>query len=91
MLMPWYKKPPTPENQLDSSLKEYLLTQSNAILNQEYSLVVGHMGYVDKELMELSSYSLYRLNDLNAVTSPEILTWVDKNSIELITYHDLPL
>ena len=49
------------------------------------------MGYVDKELMELSSYSLYRLNDLNAVTSPEILTWVDKNSIELITYHDLPL
>ena len=41
--------------------------------------------------LSIFGINFYRLNDLNAVTSPEILTWVDKNSIELITYHDLPL
>ena len=39
--------------------------------------------------MELSTYSLYRLNDLDAVVSPEMINWINTNKVELITYKDL--
>lgn len=87
--IPWYQKPATLENQRDSSLKDYILQNSARLLSQEYCLIVGHMGYVDRELMDLSTYHLYRLNDLDAVTSPEIRQWVEENRVELITYRDL--
>lgn len=86
--MNWYKKPSTLENQRDSSLKDYILQNSRELLSQEYSLIVGHMGYVDRELMDHSTYHVYRLNDLDAVTSPEILQWVAENHVELITYRE---
>ncbi|MNF04239.1 Chitooligosaccharide deacetylase [compost metagenome] len=47
------------------------------------------MGYVDRELMDISTYNIYRLNDLDAVTSPEIINWVKENNVELITYNDI--
>ena len=47
VLMPWYKKPATPENQLASSLKQHILNLGNDFLSREYGLLVGHMGYVD--------------------------------------------
>ena len=84
--IPWYKKPSTLENQRDSSMKQYILENRESLLAKEYGLLVGHMGYVDRELMELSTYHLYRLNDLEAVTSPEIMAWVKENQVELITY-----
>ncbi|MBS5000273.1 ChbG/HpnK family deacetylase [Holdemania filiformis] len=85
----WYKKPATLENQAASSLKDYILEHSAELLSQEYCLLIGHMGYVDKALMELSTYSLYRLNDLDAVVSPEMIDWINTNKVELITYKDL--
>jgi len=87
--MEWYKKPSTLENQRDSSLKDYILMHSAEFLTREYCLIVGHMGYVDRELMDLSTYQLYRLNDLSAVTDPEVLHWVEENHVELITYREL--
>ena len=47
------------------------------------------MGFVDHNLMKLSSYNLYRISDLEAVTSPEIVKWVEDNQIELISYRNL--
>ena len=85
----WYKKPATLENQAASSLKAYILENSETLLAQEYYVLIGHMGYVDKTLMELSTYSLYRLNDLDAVISPEMKAWVREHNVELITYKDL--
>lgn len=87
--MEWYRKPSTLENQKVSSLKQYLLEHESELLSKEYNLLVGHMGYVDKELMELSTYSLYRINDLEAVTSPEIIRWANENPIELMTYRGI--
>lgn len=85
----WYIKPASLENQLKSSLKNYILEHSEALLAEEYCIIVGHMGYVDRELMDISTYNIYRLNDLDAVTSPEIINWVKKNNVELITYNDI--
>ncbi len=87
--MSWYKKPATLENQRDSSLKNYILEHSSELLSQEYGLIAGHMGYVDQELLDLSSYTLYRVNDLAAAVSPEILEWIKENQVELVNYRDL--
>lgn len=85
----WYIKPASLENQLKSSLKNYILEHTKALLAEEYCIIVGHMGYVDKELMDISSYNIYRINDLDAVTSSEIVNWVKENNVELITYNDI--
>lgn len=87
--IPWYKRPATLENQAASSLRQYILDHGNDLLTQDVCILVGHMGYLDRELMELSSYTLYRPNDLAGVTDPEVLTWVRNDSVQLITYRDL--
>lgn len=85
----WYIKPPTLENQMNSSLENYIINNSEQLLKQDYCFIIGHMGYVDKELMNLSSYHLYRINDLNAVVSETIKNWIQSNNVELITYKNL--
>ena len=85
----WYKKPATLENQMNSSLKEYVLTHSAELLARDVCIVAGHMGYLDRDLMELSTYTLYRVNDLADVVSEELKAWVKDNRVELITYRDL--
>lgn len=85
----WYKKPATLENQRDSLLEDYILAHSTELLTKEYAVIAGHMGYVDRDLMDLSSYTLYRANDLAAVVSPRIHQWIQDNRVELVTYRDL--
>lgn len=91
MLSTWYIKPASYTNQLKSSLKEYILKNEDELLKKEYCILIGHMGYVDKDLMDLSSFNLYRINDLEAVTSKEIKQWVQTNNVDVITYRDLPI
>lgn len=74
------------ENQIKTSLESFILDNSDNLLNMKFCILVGHMGYVDKELMDLSTYSLYRINDLHASVSPKIIQWVENNQVELITY-----
>lgn len=87
--IPWYQKPATLENQAASSLEQWLLEHGDELLARDVYVLVGHMGYVDCELMDLSTYTLYRPNDLAGVTSPAMLRWVEENGVELITYRDL--
>ena len=51
---------------------------------------LGHPGYVDWDLMQLSSLTLGRCSDAHCFCSPEIKEWIKENNIELITYLDLP-
>lgn len=87
--MKWYKFPPTLDNQYASSLKDYLLNTSEDYLNSELCSLICHAGYVDKELMQLSSFNIYRLNDLEAMLCDETKQWIKDNNIELVTYKDL--
>jgi hypothetical protein len=66
----WYRRPSTLENQAASSLKDYILSNGNSWLDEDCHFLIGHMGYVDQELMELTSYTLYRLSDLAGITDP---------------------
>ena len=85
---PWYQKPATIENQMVSSLKDYLLNDP-MWLQQEAYVLIGHMGYVDPALLSLSSYTLYRIKDLEAVCDAQVKAWLEAKGVKLITYHQL--
>ena len=85
----WYQRPSTLENQAASSLKDYILSNGNSWLAEDCHFLIGHMGYVDQELIELTSYTLYRMTDLAGITDPEVLEWVKNSGIELISYKDI--
>ncbi|MCD7840756.1 MAG: ChbG/HpnK family deacetylase [Erysipelotrichaceae bacterium] len=86
--MGWYEFPPTPENQLKSSLKNYILKDKNQYLKHDYGFLVCHCGYADSKLFKLSSFNLYRIKDLEAMCDSEVKEWFHKNNIELVTYKD---
>lgn len=86
VLMPWYKYPATYENQLASSLKEYILSSLAEWEKNEYALIVCHAGYVDMELMGLSSFNLLRMKDLEGVTDEEVIKQLNRHNVELIDY-----
>lgn len=85
----WYKTPYTLDNQAQSDLKGFILNDESNLLKQEYGFIICHCGYVDRELMDLSSFNIFRLNDLYAITSDEVKKWVKDNNVELITYKQL--
>lgn len=85
----WYTQPITYDNQLKASLKEYILLDKENLLDKEVACIVCHVGYVDRALMDLSTYNIYRLNDLAALTDEEVKQWVIDNNVELITYKDI--
>lgn len=87
--IPWYKKPATVDNQLNSSLSDYILNNKDELLNKDYCLIIGHMGYVDVDLMELSSYHLYRIKDLEGVTCSKVIEWIKDNDISLVRYSEI--
>lgn len=89
MDMGWYQFPPTLVHQAQSSLKQYLLEDQGHMLGHETAFLITHCGYVDVPLMNLSSFNLYRMKDLEAATDPTVLSWIKENQIELITYKDL--
>ncbi len=76
-------------DQLNSDLKDYILSDHDHLLDSDYSMLVCHAGYADADLFALSSFSTVRVKDLEAVTSPEVLQWVRDNHVSLVTYMDL--
>ncbi len=87
--MGWYKFPPTLDNQLQSSLKDYVIEDKNDYLNHEFGVLVCHCGYADSQLFKFSSFNLYRIKDLEAMTSIEVKNWLNAHHVELVTYKDI--
>lgn len=77
------------EDQLKTNVAEKVLEILPQALDKEFSVLICHAGYVDADLLALSSYSLIRTRDLEMATSEKIKDFVDKNNIELITYREL--
>lgn len=78
-----------PLAQLNKDAIGNVLSNSDWYLQQEYAMAGGHPGFVDADLLGLTTLSLERCRDLQMVVSPEIKKWVEDNNIELITYYDL--
>lgn len=73
---------------MKDDIKDYLLKRSG-FLNEEKAFIVSHCGYVDEKLFNLSSYTLYRIKDLAALTDKDVIEWIKNNNVELVRYQDL--
>ena len=79
----------SPEAQLKEDLASYLVENKAGFDMEGYGYVVSHCGYADARLFDLSSFSLCRVKDLEALTSDKVKNWVKENKIELISFKDL--
>jgi predicted glycoside hydrolase/deacetylase ChbG (UPF0249 family) len=85
----WYKFPPTFENQIQDDPIQYITEDRDGLLEHQYGYIITHCGYCDAPLVEMSSFNLNRVKDLEAMTSPVVKKWVEENRVELISYKDL--
>lgn len=83
----WNKKPFSLEDQIAADPLPCFI--DGEYEKNERGIIVFHCGYVDQELFDVSTYTLIRNKDLNAVISPEIKQWIQEKNIELISYRDL--
>lgn len=67
----------------------YILSDEGEILDSELALIVTHPGYVDNDLLEMSSFTMIRPLEVKALTSVEIKNWVKHNNIELVNFNSL--
>lgn len=51
--------------------------------------IMVHPGYVDNTLVESSSYVLERTVELETLTSPKLINYLNDNGIEVISFSDL--
>jgi predicted glycoside hydrolase/deacetylase ChbG (UPF0249 family) len=86
----WYQEIFAGTPQEDVDVAQFILEDRAGFLKQQHdSLMVCHCGFVDEPLLRLSSYTLIRTRDLEAMTSERVREWVRSHDIELITYRDL--
>lgn len=83
------KKVFDPLAQLHKNPWQDVLTHEAYLLSGDYIEIGGHPGFVDDELMNLTTLSLERIKDHAMMTSVEMFQWIEKHEIELITYYDL--
>lgn len=84
------KKGSSLEEQLAQNVEMEFLTQSLPSLREnETGYYIFHCGYVDCELMQVSSLNLKRMLDLQAATSDRVKSYIQEHDIELITYRDI--
>lgn len=86
----WNVKPVfTLEAQKNTDVEEKILAVLPTVLDKEKAFLICHAGYVDADLLDVSSYSLIRSKDLRMATSAKIKGFVEEHGIEIITYRDL--
>lgn len=78
-----------PNEQLNKNTTADVLRDKDLILSSDLAMVIGHPGYLDAELLKMTSLSIERVKDLAMMVDPEIKKMVEENNIELITYRDL--
>jgi len=78
-----------PTEQLNKDTMQQIIDNQEYLLSSDYIFIGGHPGYVDNDLLELTTLSLERVKDHAMVTSKEIQKWMADNELELITYYDL--
>ena len=56
--------------------------------NEEYAMIATHCGYCDGELLNMSTFSVIRGRELEALCSPEVKKWVKDHNIELVNFDE---
>lgn len=83
------KKVFDPAAQLAKTPLEDNMAHADDYLKSEYVTIGGHPGYIDNELLGLTTLSLERCKDADMMMSPVLKKWIEDNNVELITYYDL--
>jgi predicted glycoside hydrolase/deacetylase ChbG (UPF0249 family) len=78
-----------PEAQLASDPLKGFMANADQFLSHDYGWLCRHPGYVDDDLIQLTTLSLERMKDAAMYMSDELKNWIDQNNVELITYYDL--
>lgn len=82
--------PSTLEEQLKMDYKDFLLkTALPSIKDGEIAFFGCHCGYIDKDLFGETSLTVQRMNDVACAVDEDVIDYIDKNGIQLITYRDL--
>ena len=84
----------SPVTQLDRDplrfFTEGKLTYLNeALENNGIAHIHTHSGFVDRDLMRMTSFNLIRMMEADFVTSQELNSWIRENNVELIDIRDL--
>lgn len=78
-----------PVAQLAKTPLEDNLAHGDDFLKSPYVTIMGHPGYIDADLLSLTTLSLERCRDAEMMMSPRLKNWIEENHVELITYYDL--
>jgi predicted glycoside hydrolase/deacetylase ChbG (UPF0249 family) len=78
-----------PEAQLAKEPLKMVMEHSEDFLAAEYATIGGHPGYIDAELLKLTTLSLERCKDAEMMMSEKLKNWITENHVQLITYTDL--
>lgn len=80
---------PDPYSQFKADVESFFLNDEEHVLEHDIALILLHPGFVDADIMRMSSFHGVRLRDCEALCSPRVKQWVKDNGIELINYYDL--
>ncbi len=75
-----------PAEQLARDPLGKILNNADKILQNDNFLIGCHPGYIDDELLGLTTLSLERCKDAAMWMSPELKKFVEDNNVELIKY-----
>ncbi|MEV8268606.1 ChbG/HpnK family deacetylase [Microbacterium sp. NPDC076911] len=82
----WYAKPFPLTDQASADAVGAIARLLPMILENEVSLLITHPGFVDAEILELSSYSIIRARDLELVTSPAARQLLADAGVEVTSF-----
>ncbi len=83
------KKVFDPADQLAKDTLKTFFDRMDVIKQYDNFAMTLHPGYLDDELLNLTTLSIERIKDLSMVVNPKFREWIEENDIELIKYTDL--
>ncbi|WP_207579216.1 carbohydrate deacetylase [Listeria marthii] len=69
---------------------DYIYDYASSILCYDYVEIMTHPGYLDSFILENSTFSMPRANELESLISARMRQFINDNIVELISYHDIP-
>ena len=69
-------------------MKHYVDGELNFDFSKEFGLLATHCGYCDGELMNMSTFSVIRGREVEALCSPKVRKWIEDNNITLVNFDD---
>ncbi|MBQ2656933.1 MAG: ChbG/HpnK family deacetylase [Erysipelotrichaceae bacterium] len=68
-----------------ASLKKLVMDEDESVID----IFVAHPGYLDAYILKVSSLTVNRTKEVEMLTDPEMIRWINNQKVELITYDEL--